>query len=491
MNGRNAVVNRTASVSERIAERLKQLRMSKDTESVETASTAVESAPAQVEKQDGETTPTLSAVDKGKGKALEETGSPLPMSPVAKEAPLPPAKEPVVKLPPILLAGIAMSPAAVSALVRRAQAELPLRPVRLPILGEYPDCFTGEDLVNWLRDTVEAFGGNLDLAAEAARCLGDDEGLLRRIGEIGNEFEPTSEAFYQFRPKVMSFFLIEQFLIDNYQAFNLHEFKSEAAGKTTVPPNLQPAADNLLKSSGAFANFVMKQIKTSGSQPPHIRTRQEAQEADHAYRMAVRHTDRQRLTLEDRIEETLKLLQKWEVDRLRAVKDGADFVIFSILANCFQVLLKYHATVATLPSRIQPSLERASTLIASYQPDSDLTALIERYRTGPFRPTPHVYESVLHDGTDVVFGIDLVKWAGEMGWAAVRVPEDEKKKDTIPAILSSLLQALDASYAKLSSDDGTFLLSRVLSYTDTNHKNDEERGSTRYLFPCFITFEKP
>jgi hypothetical protein len=121
--------------------------------------------------------------------------------------------------------------------------------------------------------------------------------------------------------------------------------------------------------------------------------------------------------------------------------------------------MKYHATLANLSAAVQPSIDRASTLIASYQPESDLTALIERYRTGPFRPTPHVYESVLHDGTDVVFGIDLVKWAGEIGWAAVRVPEDEKKKDAIPPVLSSLLQALDVAYGKMASDEGTMFLS--------------------------------
>jgi hypothetical protein len=209
LNGRNAVVNRTASVSERITERLKQLSKGKDTDSTTTATAVVESVPAGEEKQDGETTPTLPKIDKGKGKAAEETGSPLPMSPVAKDAPLPPAKESVIKLAPMLLAGIAMTPAAVSALLRRAQAELPLRPVRLPILGEYPDCFTGEELVNWLRDNVEAFGGDLDLAADAAKELGQ-EGLLRRIGEIGNEFEPSSEAYYQFRPKVDPFVFSQQ-----------------------------------------------------------------------------------------------------------------------------------------------------------------------------------------------------------------------------------------------------------------------------------------
>lgn len=66
----------------------------------------------------------------------------------------------------------------------------------------------------------------------------------------------------------------------------------------------------------------MKQIKTGSGQPPYVRAREEAQEADNTYRMAVRRVDRQRLALEDRIEESLKLLQRWEMDRLRAIKDG-------------------------------------------------------------------------------------------------------------------------------------------------------------------------
>jgi hypothetical protein len=73
----------------------------------------------------------------------------------------------------------------------------------------------------------------------------------------------------------------------------------------------------------------MKQIKTN-AQPPHLRARQEAQEADIAYRTAVRRADRERLSLEDRIEETLKLLQRWEMDRLRAVKDGKQLTLKKI-----------------------------------------------------------------------------------------------------------------------------------------------------------------
>jgi len=58
------------------------------------------------------------------------------------------------------------------------------------------------------------------------------------------------------------------------------------------------------------------------SQPPHVRARIEAEGADEAYRQGVRRLDRLRLALEDDIEESLKLLQKWETDRLRAVKTG-------------------------------------------------------------------------------------------------------------------------------------------------------------------------
>lgn len=136
-------------------------------------------------------------------------------------------------------------------------------------------------------------------------------------------------------------------------------------------------------------------------------------------------------------------------------------------------------------------MDRASTLIASYQPESDLTALIERYRTGPFRPTAHVYESVSHEGTDVVFGIDLLKWAGESGWAALRVPEDEKKKDAIPPVLSSLLQALDVSYGKLASDDGILSLSSKRSlFADYQFKNEDDPGFMRFPSLRFTTFAR-
>jgi hypothetical protein len=129
--------------------------------------------------------------------------SPPPMSPLLPPPQLTVQPDAPPQPPaPILLAGLSMQPAAISALLIRAKAELPLRAVRFPLLGEYQDCFHGEEFVAWLNQNVQGFGGNLDKAEEAARELTERDNLLRRIGELGNGFEHSDEAFYQFRPKV-------------------------------------------------------------------------------------------------------------------------------------------------------------------------------------------------------------------------------------------------------------------------------------------------
>ncbi|KAJ3551510.1 hypothetical protein NP233_g13067 [Leucocoprinus birnbaumii] len=396
---------RSATVSERIAARFKELqKKSADALAAATAPDSEISPIATDEKP-------LPKVDKGKGKEqvhddIPQVASPPPMSP------LEPSKQDETPKPlqPILLAGLSLAPSAVSQLLTRAAAELPLRPVRFPLLGEYQDAFTGEEFVTWLKDNVEGFGGNLDHAEEAARELTEVVNVLRRLGELGNQFEASDDAFYQFRPR----------------AFNLDGSKPEVAA----------AKPEIVKRTGAFVNLVSKALATNGSgEPAYVRARQEAEEANRAYRVAVRKLDRQRLGLEEKIEETLKLLQRWESERLRAVKT---------------VLLQFQGTLANLPKAVDPSIERQATLIAAYQPESDLTALVERYRTGPFRPDPQVYESIAHEETDVVFGIDLRKWA-EGGW--FNVTSGEEKKEIIPLVVNALLSALNEAYAKMEKDD--------------------------------------
>lgn len=77
----------------------------------------------------------------------------------------------------------------------------------------------------------------------------------------------------------------------------------------------------LLNRTSTFVSLVTKALNTQ-SEPGYIKARHEADAADKSYRIAVRIFDRHRLGLEDRIEETLKLSQRWELERLRAIKAG-------------------------------------------------------------------------------------------------------------------------------------------------------------------------
>jgi hypothetical protein len=238
---------------------------------------------------------------------------------------------------------------------------------------------------------------------------------------------------------------------------------------------LQP--ENLLKRTGTFVNLVSKALNANKhGEPTYVKARHEAEDADKVYRVAIRKLDRQRLGLEERLEDTLKTLQRWEIERLRAVKTGP-FIQFSIRRTVPKVhsvvLLQYQGTLANLPKSLEPSIERSATLVAAYQPESDLTALIERYRTGPFRPDAQVYESVVHGECDVVFGIDLRKWA-EGGWAALALGEE--KKELVPPVVTALLKGLNDAYGRLQNDAGwclfVFCQSVYILTPDGNRKEE-------------------
>lgn len=167
--------------------------------------------PLQVFDAGDETPKPELRLDKGKARATEAdlNASPPPLSP-----PLPPKLNVTISESDseqnggadgqkVLLAGLPFTYPQISALLTRAKAEMSLRPVRFPILGEYQDCFTGEEFVGWLLENVSEFQKDLDIVLAAARELTEREDLLRRLGEFGNHFDNAEDAFYQFRPKVL------------------------------------------------------------------------------------------------------------------------------------------------------------------------------------------------------------------------------------------------------------------------------------------------
>lgn len=199
---------RQPTLSERVTQRLRGLGRSAASAIADNNPPA---PPLQVFDAETEKSPNpQQRLDKGKGKAtaMELSGSPPPLSP-----PLPPQLTVTISEPgsekdaqaegqKVLLAGLPFTYPQISALLTRAKAEMPLRPVRFPILGEYKECFTGEEFIGWLLDNVPELQKDFDIVLVAARELTEREDLLRRVGEFGNEFDNADDVFYQFRPKV-------------------------------------------------------------------------------------------------------------------------------------------------------------------------------------------------------------------------------------------------------------------------------------------------
>ncbi|CAE6519375.1 unnamed protein product [Rhizoctonia solani] len=407
--------SRASTVSDRILQHMGVNPSREDSIASDAGSTAT-----------AETSGTEPRIDKGKGRATSpppEVASPPPMSPaMPPKLDIPAAEQP---LPPILLAGLALTPAALSALLLQASKELKTTTVKLPFIAEYRDCFTGADFVDFLKAKLPGLGDSVERVQEAARDLTERENLLRRIGELGNAFEDSQAALYQLRPKATE-------MRASLQPPN-------SADKPTPSPSLLTPASNMMKRSGTVMDFIQRAVKNvnAPAEPPHIRARNEADTAERAYRAGIRALDKQRLGVEEKVEEALKVMNRWEIERLRAVKT---------------VLQQYQAALATLPNALTTSISRSKPLIDAFTPEADATALIERARTGPFRPfrpTAHLFENrqLGEYITDGHFGLDLGKW-GAAAWG-----EGEAAPDAIPNVITALLGALEAKYPTLPSDE--------------------------------------
>ncbi|ORY34969.1 hypothetical protein BCR39DRAFT_515848 [Naematelia encephala] len=331
---------------------------------------------------------------------------------------------------PILISGLALQPDGLKDLLRRLDAYLLTTPApysdastqaystksnvalasrqRSTILGTYEKTFSGEEVVDWLRDNVEGFGGDWDRCVDAANEL-HKMGHFSRIG-VGRGFDPDYDTFYVLK----------------------------VTPSSSIPSALaSPLAQSTSANISSMLHKYLPAGLASSDEPIHVRLRKEATKADEAYREAVREAETKRLEMEERIERGLRIWERWERERLSVVKS---------------VLKQYEEALGRLPDRLADLTKATSLSIEAFNPEADIKALIEGNRTGPFRPFPHVYESLLGDVPEVNFGVDLRKWAGEAGWKSM-MHRPEREKGAIPEVLDALLRTLDELYPTLSDDD--------------------------------------
>lgn len=457
-----ANLRRTGTVADRITEKLRAA-------SVSSGSSAPGSSPSKhlsTISVDGKVLPPppspLKTEDLVGGGSLDSPGSPreecfIPPSDPRGKPTLPGVEPTTHELPsspdpnvaPILLSGLSLSPRGLKEILQRLDtyllttvapnAEPPTtlstksNPAlasrqRSTILGTYEKTVSGAEIVNWLADNVEAFGGDWERCADAAGEL-HKMGYFSRIG-VGRGFDAGDDTYFILKingPETAS-----------HQPF--------ALPTPISPPNATNAIPSLFKQY----QFYLPASLTNNDEPYHIRLRRDAHKADEMYRDGVWSAEEKRLEMEERIERGLRLWERWERERLSAVK---------------MVLKQYETTLAKLPSKLANFQKSTELSVEAFNPEADIKALIEGNRTGPFRPQSHVYESVDTDVPDVNFGIDLRRWSGERGWKSL-VHAPKREKGAIPEALEALLGALAEMYEGISEEGKSGLVGyRLYAHT--------------------------
>ena len=249
----------------------------------------------------------------GKGKVAfhdQSTGPPVPSKTSSKSS------VSDFHTDPVLLSGLAFPLKALKDLLRRFDAHLIGEPApysdaavsaypsrasaiaitasrqRSTILGTYEKAFSGEEFVSWLRENIEGLDGDLGRCEEAATEL-HKRGYVSRIG-VGRGFEASYDTF-----------------------FILKTNPPPTAGSTASP--LSPTTTTNLQS--IFKSYLPSGLAHS-DEPVHVRMRREAAKADEDYREGVRSVEARRLYMEESIETGMRIWERWERERLGAVKSG-------------------------------------------------------------------------------------------------------------------------------------------------------------------------
>jgi hypothetical protein len=339
MKSVNPLLKRSGTVADRISEKLRQASISSSTSSSQRSHTSIEgkvlpapptplesrsSTPVQGEKQfvDSPSSPTreesfVPPTDPFSQPSVSRSGPPLP----SKSGGGPNAKDDTNQS--ILLSGLSFSLGGLRELQKRFDtylisnlaAGVDIEPDQYPtkskaalasrqrstILGTYEKTFSGEEIVEWLRTNVEGFGGDWDRCVDAADELYDSS-YISRIG-VGRGFEPSSDTHYVLK------------LAPSSEPSSTTNGGSANGLKSPSTPSSNNTSFSMLKQ-------YLPAALGNSDEPAHVRLRRDAVKADEAYKEGVSVVEDKRLDMEERIERGLRVWERWERERLSAVRTG-------------------------------------------------------------------------------------------------------------------------------------------------------------------------
>ncbi|KAI1391172.1 uncharacterized protein F4822DRAFT_176731 [Hypoxylon trugodes] len=281
---------------------------------------------------------------------------------------------------------------------------------KVPILGTYLNTSSGSDIVEYLQRHM----GSTSISY--AERIGQDlvqNGFLRLVGNVGNNFANSSKLFYQWRPKA-------------FQLAGVPEKKAAFSRTFSLPAGQENGTDSPVV--GTVNEYLSGWNILSSQYPnetPPERLRREARETDEKYKASVRKLDEMRCELEEAIFVHLRFLERCELDRLKAIKT---------------VILDFSGTIGNVIPSLQSAVDRMVLYQETVLPTGDLRYLLENYRTGRFAPKVVTYENYYNKVDEQTFGVDL----------EARARADKKR---VPIIITTILTYLDNHYPDLEGDE--------------------------------------
>jgi hypothetical protein len=147
-----------------------------------------------------------------------------------------------------------------------------------------------------------------------------------------------------------------------------------------APANMASLVRNYLPTSMSSS---LGNASPSTSEPAHIRARREAKRADNEYREALDALEVIRLRVEEQVEMGLRIWDRWERERLGAIKTGEFDELGAVamqachpLANVAEffvaaVFRQYEGIVRDVPKRLQAAAEPIAVAVEACQPDKE------------------------------------------------------------------------------------------------------------------------
>lgn len=192
-------------------------------------------------------------------------------------------------------------PGKLKQILEKALEEVPMKDVKVTLLGTYPNCTSGDVLVQYIQKNLGA------TTVSAAERIGQDlvgHGFLRLIGNVGSTFANSSKMNYQWRPK----------------AFEMGNKSLQR--KSTILEDEDPLSPESA-TTGVIGEMFSKYLSTPRpGETVAQKMKREATEADERYKNGVIKLDLIRCNLEEAMMDHLKFMERCEMDRLKAIKSG-------------------------------------------------------------------------------------------------------------------------------------------------------------------------